>query len=229
MVRAWPTTGKLYSGWLKPPSASLAPIKRALMTLMRWDVCLLKDNTQQSHSCCVSIHGLHPLEANYATRRLSQSEGSSKCSPQMRPSFLSFLRMHSYNPSQPHISQYSLGTWKRRKKERKWRHRVAYIVSFTGLGGRNRDVRTKHLVMEPGSVPKARPSYLTRPDVVNKVSSKDSPSKTTKAGSFEGCRPWLETQQVCSPCRHLARATEVSTECETPELILTPKTLSNNN
>ena len=208
MVRARPTTGKLYSGWLKPPSAS--PAKPQLLCLNSWAAPF---GGQLRHN---------------AARRLSQSEGSSKCSPQMRPSFLSFLRMHNYDPSQPHISQYSLGTWKRGKKERKWRHRVAYIVSFTGLGGRNRDVRTKHLVMEPGSVPKARPSYLTRPDVVNKVSSKDSPSKTTKAGSFEGCRPWLETQQVCSPCRHLARATGVSTP-ETPELILTPKTLSNNN
>ena len=32
-------------------------------------------------------------------------------------------------------------------------------------------------------------------DVDNKVSSKDSPSKTAKAGSFRGRRPWTETQQ----------------------------------
>ena len=43
--------------------------------------CLCKD------ACCVSIQGLHPseehLKANYITWRLSQSEGSSKCVPQM--------------------------------------------------------------------------------------------------------------------------------------------------
>ena len=38
----------------------------------------------------------------------------------------------------------------------------------------------------------------------------DLPSKITKAGSFEGCRPWIETQQVCSPCCHLTTDTEVS-------------------
>ena len=32
-------------------------------------------------------------------------------------------------------------------------------------------------------------------DTVNKVSPKDS--KTAKAGSFEGCRPWIKTQQLC--------------------------------
>ena len=44
--------------------------------------------------CCVSIQGLHPSEAtfegqfhHYATRRLSQFKGSSKCALQMRPLF----------------------------------------------------------------------------------------------------------------------------------------------
>ena len=37
---------------------------------------------------------------------------------------------------------------------------------------------------------------LTKVDVVNKVSLKDSPSKASKAASFEGCRPWIETQHV---------------------------------
>ena len=41
-----------------------------------------------------------------------------------------------------------------------------------GLGGRNRDIRVKHLVPQPGDGPKA--------DEVNKVSPKDSPSKTSK-------------------------------------------------
>ena len=48
------------------------------------------------------------------------SKGSSKC----RPSFPSFWRVHRYDPSWPHIFQGSLHTWKRRQKERKWRHRM---------------------------------------------------------------------------------------------------------
>ena len=40
----------------------------------------------------------------------------------------------------------------------------------------------------------ARLSHLT---TVDKVSPKDSPSKTAKARSFEGCRPWIEIQQLC--------------------------------
>ena len=36
--------------------------------------------------------------------------------------------------------------------------------------GIDRDVRVKHLVMQPGNAPKARPSHLTTADVVNKVS-----------------------------------------------------------
>ena len=49
---------------------------------------------------------------------------------------------------------------------------------------------------QPGNAPKARPSHLTTADKVNKVSLKDSPSKTAKVGSFEGCGPWIETQQL---------------------------------
>ena len=82
------------------------------------------------------------------------------------------------------------------KEERKWRHHVALIVTFAGLVGRNRDVRVKHLVTQPGNAPKARPSHLTTADEVNKVSLKDSTSKTTKAESFRGRRPWTETQHV---------------------------------
>ena len=39
---------------------------------------------------------------------------------------------------------------------------------------------------QPGNAPKARPSHLTTVGMVNKVSPKDLPSKTAKAGSFEG-------------------------------------------
>ena len=69
-----------------------------------------------------------------------------------------------------------------------------YIVTLAGPGGRNRDVRVKHLVTQLANAANARPSHLTTVDVVNKVSPKDSSSKTAKAESFEGCRPWIESQ-----------------------------------
>ena len=59
---------------------------------------------------------------------------------------------------------------------------------------RNRDVRVKHLVMQPGNAPKSRSLHLTMADAVNEVSPKDSPSKTAKIVSFEGRRSWIETQ-----------------------------------
>ncbi|XP_073335830.1 uncharacterized protein [Pagrus major] len=56
--------------------------------------------------------GLHPSKGAFegqlrhnAARRLSKFEGSSKCSPQMQPSFPSFWRTHRYYPSRPPISQ----------------------------------------------------------------------------------------------------------------------------
>ena len=120
--------------------------------------------------------GLHPseehLKANHVT---TPHKGSSRCS-----FFPSFWRIDRYDPSWPHISQDSLLARKRIKTERKWRHRVAKIVTFSGLGGRNHDVRVKHLVTQPGNAPKARPSHLTTADQVNEVSLKDSPSKTAK-------------------------------------------------
>ena len=48
---------------------------------------------------------------------------------------------------------------KKKERERKWRHHVAWIVTFVGLGGRNRDVRVKHLVTQPGNAQKARLSH----------------------------------------------------------------------
>ena len=60
----------------------------------------------------------------------------------------------------------------KKKKEREKmgeKHYVAQIVTFC-LSGRNRDVRVKHLVMQPGNAPEARPSHLTTADKVNKVS-----------------------------------------------------------
>ena len=142
-----------------------------------------------SFTCCFSVAAsqfrvcilrrLH-LKANYVTTPRSR---------QMQPSFTSFWRTQCYDPSWPHISQDSLRAEKEERKERKRRHRLAQIVPFAGLGGRNRDVRGKHLVTQPGNAPKARPSHLSTANAINKVSSKDSPLKTEKAGSFEGCRP----------------------------------------
>ena len=66
------------------------------------------------HLLCVS------MKANYVTmlrKMLSQSEGSSKCSPQMQiPPFSVFGGC-----TWPHISQDSLRARTRREKERKWR------------------------------------------------------------------------------------------------------------
>ena len=141
---------------------------------------------------CVSIQGLHPSGEHLNTNAVPIQRLL-----QMQPSFPSFWRTHRYYLSWPHIFQDSLRARKRRKKERKWRHRVAWIITFASLGGRNRVIRVNHLVTQPGNAPKSRPSHLTF-DAVNKVSPKDSHSKTTKAGSFEECRLWIETQQVCS-------------------------------
>ena len=65
-----------------------------------------------------------------------------------------------------------------------WRmHRYEKILTSRCVDHHNRDVRVKHLVTQPGNAPKARPSHLTTADKVNKVST-----KTTKFGSFRGCR-----------------------------------------
>ena len=45
-----------------------------------------------------------------------------------------------------------------------------------------------------------RLDHLRTADTVNKVSLKDSPSKTAKAGSFRGCKPWTETKQMSPVC-----------------------------
>ena len=151
------------------------------LAVSQFRVCIL----QRLH-----FKAIYVTQLSNAARRLSQFKGSSKCNPQM------LLLLHHYYPSCPHISQDSLHTGKIRKKGRKWWYRVALIVTFAGLGSRNHDIRVKHLVTQPGNAPKARLSHLTMVAVVNKVSPKHSPSNTAKAGSFEGCRPWIETRQL---------------------------------
>ena len=71
--------------------------------------------------------------------------------PPNAPSFHSFWRMHSYYPSRPHIIP--------KKRERK------KTATLRGVDrhfcNRNRNVRVKHLVTQPGNAQKARPSHLT--------------------------------------------------------------------
>ena len=68
-------------------------------------------------------------------------------------------------------------------------------VTFSCLGGRNRALRVKHLVTQPGNAPKTRPSHLTTADAVNKVSLKDSALEA----SFRGCTSWIVTlENTCS-------------------------------
>ena len=93
--------------------------------------------------------------------------------PPDAPSFPSFWRMlRRYDPSWPHISQDSVQAGKKERKRengdiacRRWSLLRAWVAEM------------------------ARPSHLTTADKVNKVSLKDSPSKITKAESFEGRRP----------------------------------------
>ena len=83
--------------------------------------------TSKNKATAVSQFRVWILPSNYVTiRRLLQMQ------PTDVPSFPSFWRTHHYDPSWPHISQDSLRVQKR-KKERKWRHRVPYIVTFRTL------------------------------------------------------------------------------------------------
>ena len=104
--------------------------------------------------CCVSIQALHPSEAfegqlcHNATRSLSQSEDSL---------FLEDAALRSFMAS--HVPRFFAGLKKTKEKEK-----------MATLHCIDRDVRVKHLVTQPGTAPKARPSHLTAADEVNKVS-----------------------------------------------------------
>ena len=92
-----------------------------------------------------------------------------------------FWRMHRYDPSWPHISQDSLCSRNRWKKEK--------MATSRGVDRHFRG---------PGRQ-KLRRKGKTSGDATrtaDEVSPKDSPSKTAKAESFKGCRPWIETQHV---------------------------------
>ena len=54
------------------------------------------------------------------------------------------------------------------------------VSQFAGLGGRNLDVRVKHLVTQPENAPNATPSHLSAADAVSKVSLRDSASFVTR-------------------------------------------------
>ena len=96
-----------------------------------------------------------------------------------------------------HMPRFFAHPKKKKEREKMW-HREASIVTFTGLGSRDRVVRVKYLVTQLENAPKARQSHLTTVSTVNKVSPKDLHSKTTKAGSSEGCGPWIVTCHIIS-------------------------------
>ena len=90
--------------------------------------------------------------------------------------------------------------------------------------------RVKHLVTQPGSAPKAGPSHLTKADAVNEVSA-GLGFKTAKSGSFEGCRPWTEIQQLSGIPVHFIQSGQRSPVClwrvgekDPPVLVPTPAT-----
>ena len=57
-----------------------------------------------------------------------------------------------------------------RPKKKKESEKMATSCGVDRHFRRNRDVRVKHLVTQPGNAPEARPSHLTTADQVNKVS-----------------------------------------------------------
>ena len=135
----------------------------------------------------VSVQGLHPseehLKANYITTR----NCSSLKAPPEAPSLLLFLDdapLWSFVAS--HIPRFFARPKKQTEREKMTTSR-GVDRHFRGPGGRNCDVRVKHLVRQPGNAPKARPSHLTTAAEVNKVS---------EGLAVEGCRPWTETQQL---------------------------------
>ena len=74
-----------FSQWHKLSNSDITDTTAA--TLTSWGAAIV---VWSHHCCCVSVQGLHPLEAAFegqlhhnATQRLSRIEGSSKCSPQM--------------------------------------------------------------------------------------------------------------------------------------------------
>ena len=135
-------------------------------------------------SYCVSIQGLHPseehLKANYVT---TPREGCTNW--KTPPNAAHECSFFSLFLEASHIPRFFARPKKKKEREK--------MTTSRGVDhhcrGRNHDVRVKHLVVQPGNAPQARPSHLTTADKVNKVSLKDSPSKTTKAESFRGHRP----------------------------------------
>ena len=88
-----------------------------------------------------------------AMQRLSQFEGSSKCSPQMRHSFSSFWSYYPFAAS--HIPRFFARP--KKMKERK------NIATSLGIDRHFRGPR-QHLLMQPWCALNARPSHLTMDD-----------------------------------------------------------------
>ena len=98
------------------PSSLTSPVPRLVISVSVFGLCPPSCLLLCLNSGSASFGGAFEGQlCHNAARRLSQSEGSYKCSPQMRPSFSCFWRMHGYYPSWPHISQHSS---LKRKKER---------------------------------------------------------------------------------------------------------------
>ena len=139
-VKLWPVVWRAMQSWW----ACL--LLRVLIAVSQFRVCILLRSY---------------LKANYIITPREVCPNLK--APLDAPSFPCFWRMHPYYPSYPFFAP------KKSERERKWQYRVA-CITFVGLGSRNCDIRVKHLVMQPGNAPKARPSHLTTADKVNKVS-----------------------------------------------------------
>ena len=62
---------------------------------------------------------------------------------------------------------------------------------FVGLGGRNRDIRVKHLVMQPGNALNTRPSHVTTADGAFEGLLKDSLSRPQRKCPSKDADPEL--------------------------------------
>ena len=132
----------------------------------------------EGHNCCVPIRGLHLSKDTFegqlhhnAAWRLSQFEGSFKCSPQMWPSFPSFWRIHRCYLSQPHVSQDP--------------------PPHKSDNGDNKLIMTMNITVGSNNKFTYPLSCLNR-----RFTSRHwwSPPQAAKATSFEGCSPWTWAQ-----------------------------------
>ena len=118
---------------------------------------------------------------------------------QMQPTNAAFFSLFLEDAPLPSFVASHIPRFARPKKKKDRDKMVtSYGVDrhFRGPGQQKSWCKGKTSGDTTGNAPKARPSHLMTVYAINKVSPKDSPSKTAEAGSFEGCRPWIETQQL---------------------------------